>query len=125
MRSFRPNLFCLKSPKTFCEKSCNFNMPISALTTLKSVAIAAVFPPSICAQISMNGLNFSGDDELERANSRPLSKEDIIRNFRKTDGYPFLPEFADIKTEPHVPPPTSLPLRRTLNPSPFENFKLV
>ncbi len=63
------------------------------------VKISAEFIAGKRAQISMNGLNFSDGNELECANSRPLSKEDIIRNFRKTDGYPFLPEFADIKTD--------------------------
>lgn len=41
------------------------------------------------AEVEVNGLRFTGEAILEAALSRPLSKEDIIRNFKKTDAYPF------------------------------------
>lgn len=35
-----------------------------------------------------------GNKPLDRANNRPLSAEDIVRNFEKTDNYPFCPEIS-------------------------------
>ncbi|MDE7265812.1 MAG: DUF3656 domain-containing protein, partial [Clostridia bacterium] len=66
---------------------------------LLPVKISAEFFAGKRAKISIGKDAFFSESELERANSRPLTKEDIIRNFQKTDGYPFLPEFTDIKTD--------------------------
>ncbi len=41
------------------------------------------------AVVEVNGLRFTTEVPLEAALSRPLSKEDIIRNLKKTDAYPF------------------------------------
>lgn len=63
------------------------------------IKISAEFLAGKRAKVVIDGEEFFGDSELERANSRPILKEDIIRNFQKTDGYPFLPEFIEINTD--------------------------
>ena len=46
----------------------------------------------------INGFEFSDGQPLESAHSRPLTKEEIIRCFRKVDGYPFEPE-CEVETD--------------------------
>ncbi len=44
--------------------------------------------------VEINGKIFKGERQLERANSRPLTVDDITRCFKKIDGLPFAPEIC-------------------------------
>lgn len=85
--------------KVFITTDAALNERLLQNKRLVPVKISAEFLCGKCAKITIDGNEFLGDCELERANSRPLTEEDIIRNFQKTDGYPFLPEFTDIRTD--------------------------
>ncbi len=47
----------------------------------------------------LNGREFTADFIADEAVSRPTDKEDIIKNFSKTDAYPFEVEFGEIVTD--------------------------
>ena len=46
------------------------------------------------AKIRIGDMTFSGDKLIEKANKRPLTVDDIRRNFEKTDSFPFMPEIS-------------------------------
>ncbi|MDE7453680.1 MAG: U32 family peptidase [Clostridia bacterium] len=85
--------------KVFITTDVALNEKLLQTKRLIPVKISAEFLAGNRAKITVDGEEFLGDGALERANSRPLLKEEIIRNFQKTDGYPFSPEFTDIKTD--------------------------
>ncbi len=58
---------------------------------LISVTVYAQFFAGRKPIVKVGDTVFDGDRVLERANSRPLSEEDIIRCFEKTDNFPFKP----------------------------------
>ena len=64
-------------------------------------------------KIQIGNITVNGEQMLERANSRPLSVEEITRNFEKTDNFPFRPEIC-VKTDGIFIPISQLnSLRRT------------
>ena len=46
------------------------------------------------ARIQIGDFAFNGDKPLERANSRPLTVDEIKRNFERTDNFPIQPEIC-------------------------------
>lgn len=50
------------------------------------------------AKASIEGIACEGETLLECAKNRPLSAQDIVRCFEKTDGYPFLPQI-EVQTD--------------------------
>ncbi|MDE6869074.1 MAG: DUF3656 domain-containing protein, partial [Clostridia bacterium] len=85
--------------KVFVTTDTALNEKLLQTRRLIPVKISAEFFVGKRAKISIGENEFFGESELEHANSRPLSQDDIIRNFQKTDGDPFLPEFEDIQTD--------------------------
>ena len=45
-------------------------------------------------EVKIGDMTFKGDKPLEQAKNRPLTSNDIKRNFEKTDNFPFLPEIS-------------------------------
>ena len=63
------------------------------------VFVSARFIKGEKAQITINGMNFEGDAELEAAKTRAISIENIKTCFNKVDKYPFEIIFEDVETD--------------------------
>lgn len=58
------------------------------------VKVKAEFFAGNIPAVEINGKVFKGERPLERANSRPLTADDITHCFKKVDGFPFAPEIC-------------------------------
>ncbi len=65
-----------------------------SLDRLIPVNVKAEFFAGNVPAIEINGKYVKGERPLERANSRPLTVDDITRCFKKVDGLPFAPEIC-------------------------------
>ncbi|MBE7088015.1 MAG: U32 family peptidase [Clostridiales bacterium] len=70
---------------------------INTENKVKEVEISAEFEVGKLPKVVICGEEYFGEDVLLQASSRPLTKDEVIKNFNKTDIYPFKPKFSQIK----------------------------
>ena len=84
--------------KAFITTDNGLNNRLLSRKRLIPVTVKAELYAGQRAKIKIGDMTFEGDKPLEKANSRPLTVDDIKRNFEKTDSFPFLPEIS-VKTD--------------------------
>lgn len=65
----------------------------------KRIEIFAKFKVGKVAEIEADGIKILGDDSLEEAKARPLTKFDVEKCFNKTDVFPFQPVLNNVQIE--------------------------
>ncbi|MBD5584240.1 MAG: U32 family peptidase [Clostridia bacterium] len=84
--------------KVFITTDVEVNAELLSYKKLLPVAITADFSVGKPAKICINGFKVTGEEVLEKANTRPLGIEDIKKCFTKVDKYPFDVTFNSIST---------------------------
>lgn len=80
--------------KAFITTDNELNKRLLSQRKLIPVAVKAELFAGQRAKIKIGDKIFDGDKPLEKANNRPLSVDDIKRNFEKTDNLPFQPDIS-------------------------------
>ena len=80
--------------KAFITTDNELNRRLISQQKLIPVAVRAELYVGKKAVIKIGDMIFYGEKSLEKAKSRPLTVEDIKRNFEKTDSFPFKPEIS-------------------------------
>ena len=84
--------------KAFITTDNELNKNLLSQKKLIPVTVKAELYAGRKAKIQIGHMTFYGDKPLERADKRPLTVDDIKRNFEKTDNFPFQTEI-DVKTD--------------------------
>jgi len=85
--------------KVFITTDTKLNSKLLSKKRLINLNISANFTVGNKAAVEINGKQYFGEKNLEQANSKPLSAEDIKTCFEKVDLYPFKPVFESILTD--------------------------
>ena len=80
--------------KAFITTDNELNNRLLTCKRLIPVKIRAELYAGRKAKIEIGDMVFEGKKSLEKANNRPLTVNDIKRNFEKTDSFPFEPEIS-------------------------------
>ena len=80
--------------KAFITTDNELNKRLLSQKRLIPISVKAELYAGQKAKIKIDSFTFIGDKPLERANSRPLTADDIKRNFNKTDSFPFQPDIS-------------------------------
>ena len=78
--------------KVFITTDSELNKRLLSQKKLIPVNVKVELIAGEIAKIQIDNAIFCGEKPLEKANNRPLTVENIRRNFEKTDNYPFQPE---------------------------------
>lgn len=84
--------------KVFITTDVALNQKLLSAKKSIYVKIYAEFLAGKPAFAKLGNLEIIGDEPLEKAQKRPLSQEEILRNFQKVDGLPFTAE-CTVKTD--------------------------
>lgn len=85
--------------KVFITTDARLNAKLSSQKRLIPVTLKADFFAGNKAEISVNGKKYYSELPLATAQTRPLSREEIINCFMKVDNYPFAPSFESVETD--------------------------
>ena len=80
--------------KAFITTDNELNKRLLSQKKLIPVTVKAKLYAGKRAEIQIGDMSFEGDKPLEKANNRPLTIDDVRRNFEKTDSLPFQPEIS-------------------------------
>ena len=80
--------------KAFITTDIELNKRLLSLKNLIPITVVAELYAGHKAKIKIGDMTFKGEKTLERANKRPLTIDDIKRNFEKTDSFPFDPQIS-------------------------------
>ncbi len=101
--------------KVFITTDTALNKRLLENKRLIDLDISAKFYGGMPAEVVINGKVFKGKKELQYAQNRPLSIEDIEDSFNKIDIYPFRPRFKEVLTDNAFLPKSELnSLRREI-----------
>ncbi|MCD8372828.1 MAG: U32 family peptidase [Clostridia bacterium] len=83
--------------KLFITTDVELNKRLLSKKRYKDVEISASFVEGEAPRVTFGGFIFNGDTPLAKAESRALTKDDIISCFKKVDGRPFNVSFKNIE----------------------------
>lgn len=85
--------------KAFITTDAALNSSLLDCRRTRKVVIEGCFNAGEVPAVRLNGREFTADFTADEAVSRPTDKGDFIKNFSKTDAYPFEVEFGGISTD--------------------------
>ena len=80
--------------KAFITTDNALNGRLLSQQRLIPIAVKAELFADRKAKIKIGDMIFEGEEPLEKANSRPLTVDEVKRSFEKTDSFPFKPEIS-------------------------------